>query len=46
VNRVSELVLADVDWTMIKSWARAERARQAEERAVAPYRLCLRGRYR
>lgn len=23
VNRTSELVLADVDWTMIKSWARA-----------------------
>jgi mycothiol synthase len=28
VNRTSELVLADVDWTMIESWARAERARQ------------------
>jgi mycothiol synthase len=27
VNRASELVLADVDWTMIKSWVRAERAR-------------------
>ena len=27
VNRTSELVLADVDWTMIESWARAERAR-------------------
>ena len=27
VNRTSELVLADVDWTMIESWTRAERAR-------------------
>jgi mycothiol synthase len=27
VNRTSELVLADVDWTMIDRWARAERAR-------------------
>jgi GNAT superfamily N-acetyltransferase len=25
VNRTRELVLADVDWTMIESWARAER---------------------
>ena len=28
VNRASELVLAGVDWGMIESWARAERARQ------------------
>jgi mycothiol synthase len=28
VNRTSELVLADVDWTMIMSWMRAERARR------------------
>ena len=27
MNRTSELVLADVDWTMIESWTRAERAR-------------------
>jgi len=27
VNRTSELVLADVDWTMIENWSRAERAR-------------------
>ena len=27
VNRTSELVLGDVDWTMIESWTRAERAR-------------------
>jgi GNAT superfamily N-acetyltransferase len=27
VNRTSELVLADVDWTMIENWTRAERAR-------------------
>ena len=27
VNRTSELVLTDVDWTMIESWTRAERAR-------------------
>jgi GNAT superfamily N-acetyltransferase len=27
VNRKSELALADVDWQMIDSWARAERAR-------------------
>ena len=27
VNRKSELALADVDWPMIDSWARAERAR-------------------
>jgi RimJ/RimL family protein N-acetyltransferase len=27
VNRTSELVLAEVDWSMIESWARAERAR-------------------
>ena len=27
VNRTSELELADVDWTMIESWTRAERAR-------------------
>ncbi len=27
VNRTSELVLADVDWIMIRSWARAELAR-------------------
>jgi mycothiol synthase len=27
VNRMSELLLADVDWTMIERWARAERAR-------------------
>lgn len=27
VNRTSELVLADIDWTMVASWARAERAR-------------------
>jgi hypothetical protein len=26
VNRTSELVLADFDWTMTESWARAERA--------------------
>jgi mycothiol synthase len=28
VNRTSELVLADADWSMIESWARAERARR------------------
>jgi GNAT superfamily N-acetyltransferase len=28
VNRTSELALAGVDWTMINSWVRAERARQ------------------
>lgn len=28
VNRASELVLADVDWAMISTWARAARARQ------------------
>lgn len=28
VNRTSELVLADVDWIMIKSWVRAELARR------------------
>lgn len=27
VNRTGELLLADVDWTMIESWTRAERAR-------------------
>lgn len=27
VSRTSELVLADLDWSMIESWARAERAR-------------------
>jgi len=27
VNRASELVLADVDWTMVGNWVRAERAR-------------------
>jgi mycothiol synthase len=27
VNRTSESVLADVDWTMVESWAQAERAR-------------------
>jgi len=27
VNRTSELVLAEVDWTMIQNWTRAERAR-------------------
>ena len=28
VNRTSELVLAEVDWMMIQSWTRAERARE------------------
>jgi mycothiol synthase len=27
VNRTSELVLADVDWTMVENWKRADRAR-------------------
>jgi GNAT superfamily N-acetyltransferase len=28
VNRTSELVLADANWTMIQNWTRAERARE------------------
>jgi mycothiol synthase len=27
VNRISELVLADVDWTIVENWKRADRAR-------------------